>query len=333
MVSIDLIENYPYKIIIIRISYLYMKKISITFNLYEYSNIKAFTDMPFFSGSEYLINIEIKDIIWDAFYYAFYTIKKSDTYLHAFLNLFLEKYGLPIFTDVQEEKIPYPWPSFQKNKKASSFGNPRTLPGPSHLYILKLTDFDMDQLNQMSRVISGFLPQLQWSGSYSEILRACLHFVIDYKSQKIAFSSLIYASLLFDIPGYLPLSEDMLHQIHEVIRLEDIASIISANATFQKQMAGKTFQEGAKKAIKIMENWYSNIKGIASDREDSQFPSIFLAYSGYIAMRSQIINMHDDIPSLTLRYYILDMQPANILEEWLHDFISFTNKYIDLLAK
>lgn len=297
-----------------------MRKISITFNFHEYKNLKAFSDIPYFSGDQYLVNIEMKDIIWNAFNYVLYRSRKSNMDLHAFLNLFFEKYDLPLLQDGLEEKIQYPGVFNKKNQ------NLTILPGLNRLYILRLTDVDVAKLNELLKIVSGFSPALN-KISYSEILRTCLHFIIDYKSHKIAFSSFIYISSVLHLSPYLPLSDNMIEQIHDRITLDEIALHYSTISTFENRTTGKNFQEVAKE---IYEAKNARTSGKQLTYEDTKMNIAFFAYCGYIAMRTQIIDFRDNIPTLVLKCYTFDRLPETVLKELLNDFISYYVAYIDL---
>lgn len=301
-----------------------MKKISITYTFYEYMNLKTLRDIPYYSGLTHTINIEMKDMIWDVFNYTFFKIKTSTNDLHAFLNLFFKKYNLPLFKDKYQEMIS----SKTDESLFSADSNPILY--PNSVYILRLTDFDLTQLNEMLKIISEFSLDPK-KISYSEILRTCLHFITDYKMHKYALSSLVYVGIAMTFPFYIPLSELLIDKPSEKLSKVKINYYNDDIIMFKKRISGKTFRQLAVETHEMAKAMEYRTKDLT--REDRVFFILFHYYAGYVALRWQMLSNSINIPGLITAFYVSGGIPDDLLKAAPDDFINALLTCLDMFLK
>ena len=173
----------------------YMKKISITFNDYEYKYLKHARDII---NRNELQNASIKDVL---FSFLTYTIAKiqDGRHLNRFLNIFLIKNNAKPLEENEEKNDTHLYKKFNDIYLTA-------LPKPNDkyysttiLYVLRLNDNDISLLDSLIEVIHDYIV---FNGpSYSEIFRNAVHFVIDIYTFKKEFYSVLYLLSHSSVPA------------------------------------------------------------------------------------------------------------------------------------
>lgn len=235
-----------------------MKKISITFNSYEYDYIKYAHDTA--SENEF-VNVDIKDILYS---FVIYTKSKihDKRHLIRLTNIFLikandkplevEETDTSAFTKVKE--------IYMRTKKDSVIRSSTIYTYPI-LYVLRLDSKIMEYLDEIKSEILKKAPQLK-EPNYSELIRNCVHFVIDNMESKIHFFSILYLVRLVPYTNlvnvtnmlvFLDENEKKLKNVEEVYKTDEVTKISKISEV------GRVL-EADYQIYKKLQKWISNSK-------------------------------------------------------------------------
>jgi hypothetical protein len=158
-----------------------MKKISITFNGYEYKYLRYARDIL---NRNELRNASIKDVLFSFLSYTKAKIQEG-SHVNRFLNIFLIKNNAKLLQEIEE---------MTPRKNANNvflISNSQSQPFSfnSILYVLRLSDEDIQLLNGLLNIIHC---NTHLNPNYSEIIRNSIHFIIDNYNLKKEFYSILY---------------------------------------------------------------------------------------------------------------------------------------------
>ncbi len=165
-----------------------MKKISITFNGYEYLYLKYARDII---NENAFANADIKDVIYSFIIYTKEKVKDKRS-LTRFVNIFLIKSNNKPLEEDNDESEAISFGKIKgvyfKVRRDPQLGKIYSFP---ILYVLRLSDEILEYLDIIKGDILSKAPQLK-EPNYSEIIRNCVHFVIDHLNSKLDFFSTLY---------------------------------------------------------------------------------------------------------------------------------------------
>ncbi len=294
----------------------YMKKISITFNEYEYRYLKYARDV---ANENYLVNADIKDILYSILIYTRSSIKDG-RHMIKFTNIFLIKNNAkPIESgEVEPEGYTKIKDVYFKTLADPTLGKVYSSP---ILYVVRLEDSLIQILEEIKKDILYKAPNIK-EPSYSEIFRNSIHFVIDNYSFKSEFFSILYMIRLIPYTNVVNLVADFVSIDSNSLLVQD--SDEEREIKFS-EMPGhcKYIKDDYKTYTKLLD-WILNTE-LKETMEEQRAISKKIGYysNGYKASMSFIdfifflvgISESPDISIATLSHFSFDLVVSSYLEQ------------------
>jgi hypothetical protein len=299
-----------------------MKKISITFNEYEYGYIRRARDI---ANEEVMLNIDTKDILYS---FVIYTTGKimDGRHLNRFVNIFLIKNNeKPLDADDMNSFVKINDVYYKLSDEKKYFYE---LPV---LYVLRLDDDIIRVLEVMKKRVISKAPNLK-PPNYSELFRNAVHFVIDNYIFRKDFFSVLY------MIKYCPES-DIPRLFADVFSLEKYNAILSQRTYKNESYFCQEINDNIKTYDKLKE-WILKTKLDEKNNELLKISErIGTYYNGKIAVNSFVdfvffldsLYNNFNYDCILSSHFDFDRTISNFLDESKEMYIKAMDKFLAVL--